>query len=132
MPPEHVDFALIRPIFDSVDVTVSHRIVHDIIPFHGITLAAVVLSITTLARMSHKFEKRCEARQSKARAESVLEHVTKRVAAITPPRALLVLRFLLNKPKNMLCFRSKLTTCSHPNSYTRSAETGEIFGLELL
>ena len=82
-----------------------------------------------LAWMSREFEKRCEARQSKARAESVLEHVTKRVAAITPPRALVVLRFLLNKPKNTLCFRSKLTTCFHPNSYTRSAETGEIFGL---
>ena len=63
-------------------------------------------------------------------AVSVLEHVTKRVAVITPPRALVVLRFVLNKPKNTLCFRSKLTTCFHPNSYTRSAETGEIFGLD--
>ena len=54
--------------------------------------------------MSHKFEKRCEARQSKARAESVLEHVTKRVVAITPPRALVVLRFLLNNPQETVCF----------------------------
>ena len=80
--------------------------------------------------MSHKFEKRCEARQSEIRAGSVLAHVTKRVAAITPPRALVVLRFLLNNPQNTLCIRPKLTTRSHPNSYTRSAETGEIFGLK--
>ena len=79
--------------------------------------------------MSHIFEKRCEARQNEIRAGSVLAHVTKRVAAITPPRALVVLRFLLNNPQNTLCIRPKLTTCSHPNSYTRSAETGEIFGL---
>ena len=79
--------------------------------------------------MSHKFEKRCEARQSKARAGSVLEHVTKRVAAITPPRALVVLRFLLDNPKNTLRFRTKLTTCSNTNFYARSAEPGEIFGL---
>ena len=84
-----------------------------------------------LARMSHKFEKRCEARQSKIRDGSVLAHVTKRVAAITPPRALVVLRFLLNNPQNTLCIRPKLTTRSHPNSYTLSAETGEIFGLEM-
>ena len=84
-----------------------------------------------LARMSHKFEKRCEARQNEIRAGSVLAHVTKRVAAITPPRALVVLRFLLNNLQNTLCIWPKLTTCSHPNSYTRSAETGEIFGLAL-
>ena len=84
-----------------------------------------------LTRTSHIFEKRCEARQSKIRAGSVLAHVTKRVAAITPPRALVVLRFLLNNPQNTLCIRPKLTTCSHPNSYTRSAETSEIFGLTL-
>ena len=54
------------------------------------------------------------------------QHVTKRIAAITPPRALVVLRFLLNNPQSTLCFRPKLTTCSHPNSYTRSAETGSI------
>ena len=46
--------------------------------------------------MSHKFEKRCEARQNEIRDGSVLAHVTKRIAAITPPRALVVLRFLLN------------------------------------
>ena len=80
--------------------------------------------------MSHKFEKRCEARQSKTRDGSVLKHVTKRVAAITPPRALVVLRFLLNNPQDTLCFRPKLTTCSHPYSNARSAETGEMFGLE--
>ena len=49
-----------------------------------------------LARMSHKFEKRCEARQNEIRDGSVLAHVTKRIAAITPPRVLVVLRFLLN------------------------------------
>ena len=76
-----------------------------------------------------QFEKRCEARQNEIRAGSVLAYVTKRVAAITPPRALVVLRFLLNNPQNTLCIRPKLTTCSHPNSYTRSAEIGEIFGL---
>ena len=43
-----------------------------------------------------QFEKRCEARQSEIRDGSVLAHVTKRIAAITPPRALVVLRFLLN------------------------------------
>ena len=45
---------------------------------------------------STKFEKRCEARQSEIRAGSVLAHVTKRIAAITRPHALVVLRFLLN------------------------------------
>ena len=79
--------------------------------------------------MSHKLEKRCEARQNEIRDGSVLAHVTKRIAAITRPRALVVLRFLLNNPQNTLCIRPKLTTRSHPNSYTRSAETGEIFGL---
>ena len=79
--------------------------------------------------MSHKFEKRCEVWQNEIRDGSVLAHVTKRIAAITPPRGLVVLRFLLNNSQNTLCIRPKLTTCSHPNSYTRSAETGEIFGL---
>ena len=83
-----------------------------------------------LAWMSHKFEKLCEARQNEIRAGSVLAYVTKRIAAITLPRALVVLRFLLNNPQNTLCIRPKLTTCSHPNSDTRSAETGEIFRLE--
>ena len=54
--------------------------------------------------MSHKFEKRCEARQSEIRAGSVLVHVTKRIAAITPPRALVVLRFLLNTTEETDCF----------------------------
>ena len=93
------------------------------------TRSAETGEIFGLARMSHKFEKRCEARQNEIRAGSVLVHVTKRVAAITPPRALVVLRFLLNNPQNTLCIRPKLTTCSHPNSYTRSAETGGISGL---
>ena len=53
--------------------------------------------------MSHKFEKRCEARQSEIRDGSVLAHVTKLIAAITPLRALVVLRFLLNNPHNTLC-----------------------------
>ena len=67
--------------------------------------------------------------ESKIRAGSVLEHVTKRIVAITPPRALVVLRFLLNNSQKTGCFRPKLTTCSHPNSYNCSAETGEMFGL---
>ena len=79
--------------------------------------------------MPHKFEKRCEARQSKIREGSVLEHVTKRIAVITPHRALVVLRFLLNNPRKTLRFRLKRTTCCHPNSYNRSAGTGEMFGL---
>ena len=59
---------------------------------------------TTLTRTSHKFEKRCEARQSEIRAGSVLAYVTKRIAAITPPRALVVLRFLLNNSQGTVCF----------------------------
>ena len=87
------------------------------------------LPIISLARMSHKFEKRCEARQSETRAGSVLAHVTKRIAAITPPRALVVLRFLLNNLQNTFCIRPKLTTPCYLINYIRSAETGEIFGL---
>ena len=34
------------------------------------------------------------------------------------------------QPQNTPCFRPNLTTCSNPNSYTGSAETGEIFGVE--
>ena len=67
--------------------------------------------------MSHKFEKRCEARQSEIRAGSVLAHVTKRVAVITPPRALVVLRFLLNNP---------------PKYALYSAETYNLFSSQLL
>ena len=37
---------------------------------------------TPLARMSHKFEKRCEARQNEIRDGSVLAHVTKRIAVV--------------------------------------------------
>ena len=51
-----------------------------------------------------QFEKRCEARQNEIRDGSVLAHVTKRIAAITPPRALVVLRFLLNNPQRTVCF----------------------------
>ena len=47
-------------------------------------------------------------RQSEARAGSVLGHVTKRIAAITPPRALVVLRFLLNNPQEGVCFWNSL------------------------
>ena len=60
-----------------------------------------------LTRMSHKFEKRCKARQSETRAGSVLAYVTKRITAITPPRALVVLRFLLNNPKIRSVFGRK-------------------------
>ena len=84
-----------------------------------------------LTRMSHKFEKRCEARQSEIRAGSVLAHVTKRIAAITPPRALVVLRFLLNSTKETDCFWPNPTTLCYLTNYIRSAETGEIFGLIL-
>ena len=81
--------------------------------------------------MSHKFEKRCEARQSEIRDGSVLAHVTKRIAAITPPRALVVLRFLLNTTEETDCFLPNPTTLCYLTNYIRSAETGEIFGLEL-
>ena len=83
-----------------------------------------------LARMSHKFEKRCEARQSEIRARSVLAYVTKRIAVITPPRALVVLRFLLNNPQRTVCFWPICTILFHTITYIRSAETGEMFGLE--
>ena len=79
--------------------------------------------------MSHKFEKRCEARQSEIRAGSVLAHVTKRIAAITPPRALVVLRFLLNTTEETHCFWPNPTILCYLTNYIRSAETGEIFGL---
>ena len=82
-----------------------------------------------LTRMSHKFEKRCEARQSEIRAGSVLAHVTKRIAAITRPRALVVLRFLLNSTEETDCFWPNPTTLCYLTNYIRSAETGEIFGL---
>ena len=72
---------------------------------------------------------RCEARQSKIRAESVLAHVTKRIAAITPPRALVVLRFLLNTSEETRRFSLNPITLCYLNNYIRSAETGEIFGL---
>ena len=54
--------------------------------------------------MSHKFEKRCEARQSEIRAGSVLAYVTERTAVITPPRALVVLKFLLNDSQEQAVF----------------------------
>ena len=81
--------------------------------------------------MSHKFEKRCEARQSEIRDGSVLAHVTKRIAAITPPRALVVLRFLLNTTEETDRTWPNLTTPCYLTDYSRSAETGEIFGLRL-
>ncbi len=63
-----------------------------------------------LTRLSHKFQKRCEARQNKIRDGSVRMHVTKRIAVITPHRALVVLRFLLNaKAQTHRCCRILLT-----------------------
>ena len=79
--------------------------------------------------MCHKFEKRCEVWQSEIRAGSVLAYVTKRIAAITPPRALLVLRFLLNTTKETHCFLPNPITLYYLINYIRSAETGEISGL---
>ena len=87
---------------------------------------------------------RSEARQDKTRAGSVtipssegclqggvgMEHVTKRVGVITPHRAPVVLRFLLNDPEETLCVRPKPTTRSHPTTFIRSAETGEIEGAD--
>ena len=55
--------------------------------------------------------------------------MTKRVAAITPPRALVVLRFLLNTTKETHCFFPNPITLYYLTNYIRSAETGEIFGL---
>ena len=78
---------------------------------------------------STKFEKRCEARQNEIRDESVLAYVTKRIAAITPPRALVVLRFLLNTTKETHCFLPNPITLYYLTNYIRSAKTGEIFGL---
>ena len=80
--------------------------------------------------MSHKFEKRCEARQSEIRAGSVLAHVTKQIAAITPPRVLVVLRFLLNSTEETDCFWPNPTTLCYLTNYIRSTETGEIFRLD--
>ena len=61
-----------------------------------------------------QFEKRCEARQNEIRDGSVLAHVTKRIAATTPPRALVVLRLLLNNPPRDGLFLAKL---HNPLSY---------------
>ena len=69
------------------------------------------------------------ARQIEIRAGSVLAHVTKRIAAITPPRTLVVLRFLLNSTEETDCFWPNPTTLCYLTNYIRSAETGEIFGL---
>ena len=79
--------------------------------------------------MSHKFEKRCEARQNEIREGSVLAHVTKRITAITPPRALVVLRFLLNSTEETDCIWPNPTTPCYLTNDSRSAETGERFGL---
>ena len=83
-----------------------------------------------LARLSRKFEKRCKARQSETRAGSVLEHVTKRIVAITPHRALVVLRFLLNRFQKAACFWSNPNTYCFLNTDIQSAKTGERFGAE--
>ena len=87
------------------------------------------LSPSYHARPSHKFEKRCEARQNEIRAGSVLGHVTKRIAVITPHRALVVLRFLLNSPRKTACCWPKSAIHPHSIDSIRSAETGEICGL---
>ena len=79
--------------------------------------------------MSHKFEKRWEARQNEIRDGSVLAYVTKRIAAITPPRALVVLRFLLNTTEETDRIWPNPTPPCYLTNYSRSAETGEIFGL---
>ena len=79
--------------------------------------------------MSHKFEKRCEARQNEIRDGCVLAHVTKRIAAITPPRGLVVLRFLLNTTDETHCILPNPITSFYLTNYIRSVETGEIFGL---
>ena len=83
----------------------------------------------SLTRTSHKFEKRCEARQNEIRDGSVLAHVTKRIAAITLPRTLVVLRFLLNSTEETDCIWPNPTAPCYLANYSRSAETGEIFGL---
>ena len=84
---------------------------------------------SNLTRTSHKFEKRCEARQNEIRDGSVLAHVTKRIAAITPPRALVVLRFLLNTTDETHCILQNPITPCYLTNYIHSEETGEIFGL---
>ena len=76
-----------------------------------------------------QFEKRCEVWQNEIRAGSVLAHVTKRIAAITPPRALVVLRFLLNSTEETDRIWPNPTTPCYLTNYCRSAETGERIGL---
>ena len=66
------------------------------------------------------------------RRERARAYVTKRIAAITPPRALVVLRFLLNTTKETHCFLPNPITLYYLTNYIRSAETGEIFGVALL
>ena len=51
------------------------------------------------------------------------------IAAITPPRALVVLRFLLNTTEETDRIWTNHTTPCYLTNYSRSAETGEIFGL---
>ena len=76
-----------------------------------------------------QFEKRCEVWQNEIRAGSVLAYVTKRIAAITPPRALLVLRFLLNTTDETDRIWPNPTTPCYLTNYCRSAETGERIGI---
>ena len=59
-----------------------------------------------------------------------MEHVTERIAAITPHRALVVLRFLLNTTEETDCFWPNPITLCYLTNYIRSAEIGEIFGLD--
>ena len=72
-----------------------------------------------------QIKKGCEARQSKIRAGSVLAYMTKPIAVITPPRVLVVLRFLLNETASV---RLRLTSFFHPIVHFRSIETSEMFG----
>ena len=76
-----------------------------------------------------QFEKRCEARQNEIRDGSVLAHVTKRIAVITPHRALVASRFLLNITEETDRIWPNPTTPCYLTNYCRSAETGEMFGL---
>ena len=70
----------------------------------------VLPKFAPLTRLSHKFQTRCEARQNKIRAGRVLAHATKRIAVITPHRALVVLRFLLNREVRALRISLKCTS----------------------
>ena len=71
-------------------------------------------SISTLGGSSGKWPNPDISLPSEIHAGSVLAYVTKRIAAITRPRALVVLRFLLNNPPKDGLFLAKL---HNPLSY---------------